>query len=547
MRTYETDVLIVGAGPVGMALALDLGARGVDFLALEASDGEVFHPKVSTVGPRSMELFRRWGVADRIRAAGWPGDHTLDVAWVTAVGGHEIHRLSFGTADSRPVPPYTPEPEHACPQHWLAPLLARSVGVRGRDPGGRLWLRCRVDGFTHDDEGVTAVATDLADGSRLALRARYLVGCDGASSPVRKACGIEAPGRYATRVFRNILFRAPELLGLLGPRAALVYFLLRPPRLRFPLRAIDGRELYRLTVSAGEGTPAGDAEQMVRTALGLDTPVEILSDNVWHLTHRIARRFRAGRVLLAGDAAHTLSPSGGFGMNTGIVDAADLGWKLAAELAGWAGPRLLDSYEAERRPVAEQSLEEANVHLARTLRRELPQEILDDSAEGERARKELARVLEESGVRSEFDAPDVHLGYRYASSLIAGNGDGGGDGAGGGGGGDWRTAVLPGGRAPHAWLAPGRSTLDLFGRGFHLLAPAGRERTAPLEAAFALRGVPLETTDTSRWAPGSAARALYGDAYCLVRPDGHVAWCGARPPSGAAAAGALVDRVRGAR
>ncbi|MEV5238696.1 FAD-dependent monooxygenase [Streptomyces cinnamoneus] len=541
MRNYDTDVLIVGAGPVGMALALDLKHRGVGFMEVEASDGTIGHPKVGTVGPRSMELFRRWGVAGRIRSAGWPGDHPLDVAWVTAVGGHEILRLDFGTTDRRPELPCTPEPEHPCPQHWLAPLLAREVGVH---PDGPLHLRCRLDGFTQDREGVTARVTDLADGgARLTVRARYLVACDGAASPVRKAAGIEAPRRHATRVFRNILFRAPRLHGLLGPRNALVHFLTRPPALRFPLRSMDGQGLYRLTVAVREGDAAGpDALTMVRTAIAYDTPVEILSENVWYLTHRVAERFRDGRVLLAGDAAHTLSPSGGFGMNTGIADAADLGWKLAAELAGWAGPGLLDAYETERRPVAERSLEEANVNLMRTMSRELPEEILLDTPEGAKARAELAAGMERSGVGREFEAPDVHFGYRYASPLIDG-----GRGHAGAGEGTWRTRAVPGARAPHAWLAPGVSTLDSFGRGFVLVcfggpggAPGADVREKAAQEAFARRGVPLET---ARWEEHRTVAELYGSPYVLVRPDGHVAWCGTDVP---AEPGAWVDGMRGA-
>ncbi|MEV4443660.1 FAD-dependent monooxygenase, partial [Streptomyces sp. NPDC049577] len=490
------------------------------------SDGVVRHPKVGTVGPRSMELFRRWGVAGAIRAAGWPGDHPLDIAWVTAVGHHEIHRLRFGTAAGRPEPPHTPEPEQICPQHWLAPLLARAVGEH---PEGPLRRRCRVTGFVQHADRVTAAATDLADGTPVTVEARYLVACDGASSPVRKAAGIAAPARYATRSFRNILFRAPLLRELLGPRSALVYFLTQPPALRFPLRSMDGRELYRLTVSA-DRAPARDALTMVRTAVRADTPLEVLSENVWHLTHRIAARFRRGRVLLAGDAAHTLSPSGGFGMNTGICDAADLGWKLAAVLAGWAGPRLLDSYDTERRPVAERSLEEANTHLTRTMRHELPAELLLDSAEGTRARADLAARLEASGVRGEFDAPDVHFGFRYDSPLVAPGGEGEGRG-------DWRTAALPGSRAPHAWLRAGVSTLDLYGRAFRLLCFTDPEGS--VEAAFAARRVPLEPFRCD----DPAVARLYGSPYVLVRPDGHVAWRGARPP---ADAGRLADTVRGA-
>ncbi|MFB7504444.1 FAD-dependent monooxygenase, partial [Streptomyces broussonetiae] len=401
--------------------------------------------------------------------------------------------------------PCTPEPEQVCPQHWLLPLLAEAVGP------GVLPRECRLESFVQGDDQVRAIATDLSDGRRLHVNARYLVGCDGATSRVRAALLIAAPTRRRTRVFRNILFRAPRLREQLGPGGALVYFLTQPPDLRYPLRAMDGRDLYRLTV--GDHTSC-DALSAVRSVIALETPIEVLSDNVWHLTHRVAERYRQGRVLLAGDAAHTLSPSGGFGMNTGIADAADLGWKPAAELAGWAGPTLLDSYEQERRPVAEHSLAEADGNLRRTLDRRLPTEILLDTAQGARARTELARGIERSGVRREFEAPDMHFGYRYASPVIVPEDVTEYD---------WCADLVAGGRAPHVWLGPGSSSLDLFGSGFHLVASGSHPDLPGLEAvarAFEVRRVPL----------GLTRAPAYRSSYALVRPDGHVAWHGAELP-----------------
>ncbi|WP_338497976.1 FAD-dependent monooxygenase [Streptomyces sp. SJL17-4] len=544
----ETDVLIVGGGPVGLALALDLAHRGVDFVLTEAGNGQVTHPKVSTVGPRAMEAFRRWGVADAIRSAGWPAGHTLDIAWVTAVGGHELHRLSLGTAGERPTPPFTPEPEAICPQHWLAPLLTARLGVH---PEGPVRLGTRLLGFTRLPDRVSAGLVDGA-GVRTTVHARFLVGCDGASSLVRKACGIDAPERHRTRVLRNILFRAPGLGDLLGASTALVYFVTEPGGLRYPLRSIDGRDLYRLTCPAG---PA-DAVKSVRRAVAPDVPVEVVSDSTWHLTHRVASRYRAGRVLLAGDAAHTLSPSGGFGLATGVGDAADLGWKLAAELAGWAGPDLLDSYESERRPVALHSLEESHRNLRRTLDRRLSAALCDATAEGERARAALGREIAESDPVREFDAPDTHFAYRYASPVIADEKGaaeerGAADEKVGAGveetvpgtspsGADpwWNRTAVPGARAPHVWLGPGRSTLDLFGPEFVLLS-LGRGAPEGLVRAFADRRVPLKVV---RCDDGEVARR-YGRPLVLVRPDGHVAWRGAAAP---AAPGRLADLVRGA-
>jgi flavin-dependent monooxygenase StaC len=525
---YQTDVLIIGGGPVGMSLGLDLRIRGVDFLLLESTDGRVDHPKVGTVGPRSMELFRRWGVADQIRKAGWPDDYPLDVVWVTAVGGHEIYRIDFGTTGTRPVPDYTPEPEQVCPQHWLAPLLTEALGVY---PEGPVRFRWRVEGIVQHDDGVVATVTVLDSGQVVTIEAAYAVACDGADSPIRKSCGVHARSHYEGRMFRNILFRAPRLRGQLGESNALVYFLTSPIMLRYPLRSMDGDALYRLTASGEDSSRTKSPEELLHAAIALDTPVQVLSDSPWHLTHRVAERYRAGRVLFAGDAAHTLSPSGGFGMNTGIADAADLGWKLDAVLAGWAGPHLMDSYETERMPVAEASLEQSNQNLVRALRRELPQEIVLDNAEGALARRILAARLEAGGVRREFDAPDIHFGYRYRSELIVADSTEVDTDA-------WSCGALPGGRAPHAWLRPGMSTVDLYGSGFVLLSFQPSPHTERFRQAFAARTVPLTVAEIRE----DGIARLYGRPHVLIRPDGHVAWRGMTLPDNAHT---LVDRVRG--
>jgi flavin-dependent monooxygenase StaC len=528
-RQMETEVLVVGGGPVGMALALDLRQRGVGCMVIDASDGQVRHPKVSTIGPRSMELFRRWGLADEIRSAGWPGDHPLDIAWVTQVGGYEIYRFDRGTADSRPEFRHTPEPDQICPAHWLNPLLMNAVGTF---PDGPIHLCHRVDGFEQDDDGVTAWITDMTTGESFAVRAGYLVACDGAASPIRTACGIDAPARHEAQVFRNILFRAPELprqLAEQGRRPALVYFLMLSATLRYPLRSLDGRDMFNLVVSA-ESAP-DDPASLVEDAIAFDTPTELLSDSTWHLTHRVADSYRHGRVFLAGDAAHTLSPSGGFGLNTGIGDAADLGWKLAAQLSGWAGSEMLACYETERRPVALRSLEAANTNLRRTMNRELSADLRAATPEGERARAEMADRLQKSGARSEFDAPEVHFGFCYSSPLVVSETTEISA--------DWRPGSDPGFRAAHAWLRPGSSTLDLFGRGFVLLCFDDSDRLDGVERAFAERRVPLDVT---RCEDAEIAK-LYSYPFVLVRPDGHVAWRGDHAPDDP---GKLADVVRGA-
>lgn len=529
-KTMNTEVLIVGGGPVGLAMALELRYQGIDCIVIEETDCVITHPKVGTVGPRSMELFRRWGIAQDVRDGGWPYDHPLDIAWVTALCGHEIYRLKFGTAEERKLPVYSPEPEHPCPQHWLVPLLVKQLGVY---PQGVVRLKCHMDSFEQTEEGVTVQVTDIEGGKTETISAKYMVACDGARAPIRKECGVDAPAYHPKRVFQNILFQAPELPEILGSRKALVFFLTTPKTLRYPLRSMDGRGLYRLTTTPHENGELREPSEAVREALGVDTPFTILSSIQWHLTHRVAENFRCGNIFFVGDSAHTLSPSGGFGMNTGVADAADLGWKLAANLKGWAGSKLLDTYELERRPIAVRNMEEANVNLQRTLKRTLPPEIINDSPEGELARQQMAEKFENQNVKQEFDAPGVHLGVRYESPVVISDGLAPKD--------DyhqWTQSSYPGCRAPHAWLKPGFSTLDLFGHGFVLICFNSNPGIELLEKAFVQKQVPLTTHHINN--PDIAK--LYERAFVLVRPDGHVAWRGDEIPSDVET---IIDKVRG--
>jgi 2-polyprenyl-6-methoxyphenol hydroxylase-like FAD-dependent oxidoreductase len=527
-----TEVLVVGGGPTGMAMGLELRSRGVGFVLVEATDGAVGHPRVSSIGPRSMEFFRRWGIADRIRYSGWPGDHSLDCVWTTRIGGHELFRLERHTMDTRPEFRHTPEPDAICPQHWLGPLLRSELGTQ---PDGPVRMRTRLDDFVQDAEGVTATVTDLETDAVTTVRAQYLIACDGTGSEIRKQCEIGAPARHETQVFRNILFRAPELRERLGERSANFFYLMISPVLRYPVRALDGAGLYRLTVGLRGDTEARqDAETLVRKAIAFDTPVEVLSDNEWHLVQRVVDTFRDGRVFLVGDAAHTLSPSGGFGMNTGICGAADLGWKVAADLAGWAGPGLLDTYTTERKPVALEGLEEANRNLERAMRRQIPTEINDDTPQGEFVRAKISEGLRRGGLAREFDAPEIHLGFTYAGSpLIVPDPTAENTG-------DRRPNTRPGSRAPHAWVKPTVSTLDLFGDGFVLLRFAESGRTNTFADAFGSRGIPFSAVALD----DEEIAEAYDRPFVLVRPDGHVAWRGHELPE-PAAAGEIADQVRG--
>lgn len=528
-NVVETDVLIVGAGPVGLVMAHELRYQGIDCILIEQSDGVVTDPKVSTIGSRSMEFCRRWGTAQEIRNTGWPCNHTLDVAWVTTVGGHEIFRIDFPSYAERSLPNYTPEPEQVCPQNWFTPVFMKYLE---KYPSGPLRLLCRLDSFEQIDEGVIAQLTNLQSGDAEVIQAQYMVACDGARSTVRKACGVAAPTLHPTQVFQSIVFRAPELAAQMGSHHAMVYYLVNP-ELQEPLRTVDGRSLYRLIVKPRGDGQLRNPQKAISEAITLDTPIEIISNVTWHLTHRVAEHFRIGRVFLTGDSAHTLSPSGGFGMNTGIGDAVDLGWKLAATLKGWAGPNLLDTYEIERRPIAVRNLEEANANLERGQKRVIPPAILSDSLEGEQIRKQIAEGMTRSGVKREFDAPGVHLGTRYSSPIIIPDGQPPTNDLH-----QWIQNSYPGSRAPHAWLETGQSTLDLFGHQFMLMCFQKPQGIETFEKVCQQKSVPFASVQIDR--PEIAN--LYERAYVLVRPDGHVAWRGDTAPNDL---GALIDRIRG--
>ena len=370
-----------------------------------------------------MEFCRRWGIAKAIREAGWPKDHTLDVAWVTQVGGHEIFRIPFPSYAERlrsaylsgSQPEHTPETEQVCPQNWFAPVFLNSLG---RYPQGKVKLLSCLDSFEQTETGVTATVTNLETDETEIIKAKYLIACDGAGSRIRKACEVPAPHFPRNPKVSKCRVQSSRIGKTAREEDNAMVFFLANPTIQEPLRAVDGHSLYRLILKPQANGEVRDAHEAIKAAIAIDTPVEIVSNLPWHLTHRVAEHYNHGRVFFVGDSAHTLSPSGGFGMNTGIADAVDLGWKLAATLQGWADPQLLDTYEAERKPIAVRNLEAANANLKRTQKRSIPPAIVTDSPEGEKIRRGMAEGMKRANLRQEFDAPGIHFGFRYESPAI---------------------------------------------------------------------------------------------------------------------------------
>ncbi len=537
MASGRTPVLIVGGGPVGLALAVELGWRGIACELVEQTDGTIVSPKMNEVNIRSMEFCRRWGIADRVFNCPFPPDHPLDVAFVTSMSGYELSRIERPGRGSQEPTPESPHRMQACSQIWFDPILREYASSF---PFVRLRYHTRLVSFEESASGVTAKVINGVTGGEERLEADYLVGCDGAASLVRRTLGIELVGQGTIGHPINLFFRSPNLTERFGKRPAVFFLGIDHSGLWGSLRIIDPvNGLWRMMIDSTDGnaTPENvDREFYLRRALGCSLRVEWVDVNIWRRRSALADSYGRGRVFLAGDAVHQLSPTGGMGMNTGIADAVDIGWKLAAALEGWAGPRLLQSYDAERRPVGARAVRMATWFYKNS--EAFPKgdpRLETDSEEGARLRQEVGQQLLKV-IGPEFHTTGLQIGYRYEGSPICvpdGTLEPPDDPA------EYTPSARAGSRAPHVNLRDGRSILDLYGRGFTLLRFPGAPASAAIEGAARDRGVPLRTVALDE----PKAAALYERRLVLVRPDGHVAWRADEPPADAEA---LIDRVRGA-
>jgi 2-polyprenyl-6-methoxyphenol hydroxylase-like FAD-dependent oxidoreductase len=533
----ETPVLIVGGGSVGLALASELGGRGVPCLVLEQNDKPADHPRATALNARSMEFMRRWGVADAVREAAAPEDFPHTALYCTALDGYEIARLERPNHGGRKAQATSPEQAQRCNQIWLDPILCAHVQSL---PSIDLRFCWRFEELREDGDHVVATVRDLTQDRQHHVIAQYVIDCSGGHSPIRRACGITMSGSPHIGYHLSIYVRAPALWTHHDKgKAALINFV-EPTGLWRNMVTLDGRELYRFGVRGKEyydDPDRVDAERLFTEVVGKNVPHEILSVRRWTARNVVADTYRVGsRIFLAGDAAHLNHPASGLGLNTGLGDATNIGWKLHAVLAGWGGPMLLDSYESERRPVGIRNISHAESSNSNDRNQKPPLEIADDTPAGEKARREMGDRISK-GMTRKFVTDGLALGYRYAPSSICWD-DGTPpppDSVS-----DYAQTSYPGSRAPHAWLSDGRSTIDAFGPGFTLLrfgdkAPA----TTAIERGFSQRDVPLVVLNVTN----SDVGALYERALVLVRPDGHVAWRSDTLPPDALA---LVDRVRGA-
>jgi 2-polyprenyl-6-methoxyphenol hydroxylase-like FAD-dependent oxidoreductase len=544
-------VAIVGGGPVGLALALMLDRHGVRSVLFNQDADTRWHPKGSTQNARTMEHYRRLGFAQELRKLGLPADHSGDVAYFTRFNAYELARLRMPSAAEKARAVASADKLDQCPepllranQMYVEAFLLDEVRRRSNITLRFGW---EVTGFTQGPDSVVLDAQSVADGHIERWRGDYLVGCDGGRSFVRKALGIRFAGEetlqqayFGGRMFASYL-RAPTLYrDVLKDRACFQHWAINAD-IRSTIIALNGKDEFLFWMRPKDPEAAPE-DEVVRRAFaaccGVDLPVEPIAHAPWTAgVALVAEHFADRRVLLAGDAVHLFTPTGGFGMNTGIDDAANLAWKLAAALQGWGGPHLLATHESERLPVAIR-----NTGAARQLAKSIGEinvsaELEADSTAGEAARREAGAYLSTFG--EEFASIGVQLGARYEGSpIVAGDDAPPAD--------DFARYVpsaVPGGRAPHAWLGEGRgigdSLFDRFGKGFTLLRLGANAPDAAAFAAAALRlNVPLTLLDIA----DDDVRALYDRDLVLIRPDQHVAWRGdAVPPD----AGALLRRLTG--
>jgi 2-polyprenyl-6-methoxyphenol hydroxylase-like FAD-dependent oxidoreductase len=525
MTQLDSDVLIVGAGPTGLTLAIDLGRRGVRCTLIEQKEHPAFLPKMERINARSMEIYRRMGLADKIRAAGLRSDCPMDVYIILKLTEPPLLHLSYPSVDEARVNTCSSndgtlplEPYQLVSQYTLEPFLKSvaetlpTVTVRFgceflslRQDGAEVTARVQTDGATHD------------------IRAAYLVGCDGGASPVRRELGISLSGEGNLLGLRQALFRCDELFDRLpignGPGHGRHYHVADAKSTFLIMQDSTKHWTLHSVVDTDEEMKAA-----FERVVGVPVKYEMLSCAPWRQNLLLADRYGKDRVFLAGDAVHLVIPTGGLGMNSGVGDAVDLSWKLAATLAGWGGPELLKSYEIERRQIGDRNVGASRYATIgrRKWRSMWRPDITEASPAGAATRKNLAAVADVEQRKSN-EMIGAELGYRYVDSPVICNIPGGPEHLFR----EYQPTTWPGARLPHVWLDDGTPMQDRVGDGYAILKLGGTSAdVGGLERALHSHGAPVVVLDI----PDRIARDIYGHDLILVRPDLHVVWRGNATP-----------------
>jgi 2-polyprenyl-6-methoxyphenol hydroxylase-like FAD-dependent oxidoreductase len=546
MTNDKTPVLISGGGPVGLVLAIELAWRGVRSILVNTEPTTAVHPQGNTHNARTMEHYRRLGIADRVRAVGLPQDLTTDVIYLTRFTGYEFARIPMpsSTEKKRRIAEcdmsfLTPEPIHRSSQFYVEPeLFAHAETLEEID----LRFGWELIDFDQQDDGVLSTIWNAETGETETIASRWLAGCDGAQGYTRRALEIPYRGEGGDEVaffigrMLSVYIDAPGIYDVMKVDRVWQYWTVNDDG-RMCIVTLDAKgKFVVLTRYPESGEPdEADIIRDIRNAMGAEIDIEIISVREWTAGNAlVAERYGDGRVMLAGDSVHLFTPTGGFGMNTGVEDAVNLGWKCAAVHHGFAPEAILETYETERRPIGIRNTQSSRKLASDVATIEVPEALEQDTEEGARARAELGRHL--SGFTEEFASLGIQLGTRYdASPLIVADGTNPPPDSAV----EYVPSACPGGRAPHVWLDDGASIHDRFGKWFMLLKFGMADTdTASFEAAASAQNVPLDIVDISE----HGARDLYQCRFALIRPDHHVAWRGDALPADAAA---LIRQVSG--
>ncbi len=530
MKLEKTPVLIAGGGPVGLTLAHTLSFYGVRCLLVERNFTTTRHPKMDLTNSRSMEIYARIGVADKLRRAAIPESHEMTVLYTTSLRdtARELHRFTYPSAEQRRriIRTVNDGTQPAQPPLRISQAVLEPTLKAALESEPRVQVRYGHELQSCEDEGdhVTATVLDHHTGATYRVEAGYVVGCDGASSSVRRSIGIALSGESGLRPSYLVHFRSTRLDVL--QRGGIIWHRRSG---RFGVIAQDDKETWTLQYRLepdGSGVPSDPAE-LLKEMFGRDLQAEIIVANPWRANLLVADSYGRGRVYLAGDSAHQVVPSGGYGMNTGVGDAMDIGWKLAAVTHGWGGEDLLASYEAERRPVALRNLQASRRHVQTRQRiRELyagAGDLDEDSPQGEARREVLSRQIREIG-NVENESFGIEYGYCYRDSPIVCKEDGAPP--------EFEDVkytptTWPGARMPSIVLPDGSLLYERLGPWFTLVAFGAADADGFEEAARRI-GMPLRVLRLQDVEAG----AIYERRLVLVRPDHHVAWRGDSAPKG---------------
>ncbi len=531
---FNTPVLIVGAGPVGMTMALCLAQRGIASVLVELRAAEVLPDvKCNHISARSMELFRALGVSQDLRAAGLPDDYPHSVSYRTSTLGEEIARIHIPGRNTRLTDHSgpdghwpTPEPPHRINQRYIEPILRQHVQKQAL-------ITClykhQVIAFEQDEHQVTAQVQNLEqpDAPAFAIQASYLVGCDGGRSMVRKGIGAKLVGDEVVQRVQSTCIRAPGLIAKMKAAPAWAMFTVNPRR-SGNIYAIDGKEVWLIHNYLRDHEvdfEAVDRDWAIRTILGVgdDFEYEVMSKEDWIGRRLVSDQLQSGKVFVAGDAAHLWVPYADYSMNAGLADAANLAWHLAAQLEGWAAPQALSAYEKERHPITEQVSRFAmnHAHAMSQRRRQIPENLEEDSPAGQAARTEFGQDLYDLNVQ-QYCCAGLNFGYYYDQSPVMVYDE---ERAPDYSMGSFQSSSVPGCRAPHFWLAEGRSVYDALGPAYTLLCFVNPvcETVEALKGQAAVARMPLAVIDVSSQAN---VPPEYRHAFVLVRSDAHTVWRG---------------------